>query len=484
MSRTSLLFFDSESNCHGNISFQVFEDVCLTKLLQEQTIKILQTPCSRGEIAARQKLFAELDDSGFREAFVFLSQSLTSLKQSHKAYKNASNLSEKLLLFRRFAQKYAQTLSAAAALKSGSPFGAAFADYISALPAAELAGGLEATGEDFAQISSFGLRFAPAAAAVSEIPDDAEENFIGQILECAAGLGFEEISQPLLREVRINNDLSDALIKLFRKQFDALGAFEQKFSTILDESIIGYRAEIDFYLSVYELAQRASKNGIAVCFPDISDRRVFRARNAYDVSLLVKNCDKIVPNDIDFSESDNVYFLTGANGGGKTTYLRTVAVNLLLALGGCPVFCESAEIYPFTAVFTHFTADERFTDSGRFVEEQKRVGGILAAADAGSFVLLNETFSGTDEKKGEALTLETAQKLQKLGSFALYVTHFHEVNGRGIPMLNTVIDDSDENRRTYKIVKSSESNSSYAYDILKKYRLTKEALAKRLGEYQ
>ena len=119
-------------------------------------------------------------------------------------------------------------------------------------------------------------------------------------------------------------------------------------------------------------------------------------------------------------------------------------MNLLLALGGCPVFCESAEIYPFTAVFTHFTADERFTDSGRFVEEQKRVGGILAAADAGSFVLLNETFSGTDEKKRRGATLETAQKLQKLGSFALYVHLFMKLTGAAFPMLNTVIDDSTQ----------------------------------------
>jgi DNA mismatch repair ATPase MutS len=386
-----------------------------------------------------------------------------------------------MIFFSRFAEKYSSVLSAARELHSDSPFVRAFTDYMLKFPDKELDASLAATAEEFAQISSFGLRFMPDRTT-AEITDTAGESLTAQIMRAATELGFDELTQPRQKEVRINNNLNDVLLQLYPKQFGILGAFEQKFRPLLDGSVTGYRAEIGFYLSIYELIQRAQKNGIAVCYPDITNERVYRALGANDISLIVKNCDNIVPNDIDFTANDSVYFLTGANGGGKTTYLRSVAENLLLALGGCPVFCSSAEIYPFTSVFTHFPADERFIDSGRLVEEEKRMGEIMSKADAGSFVLLNETYSGTDEIKGAALTLDTALKLKKRGTFALYVTHFHEVNGRGVPMLNTVIDDADENRRTYKIVKSTDLSSSYAYDILKKYRLTKEALAKRLGE--
>ncbi|MHB1154367.1 MAG: MutS-related protein [Eubacteriales bacterium] len=480
MPRTSLLFLNKEVK-NASIHLQVFEDINLTKLLPEQTIKILQTPCDRDEITARQQLFRELDHDLFRDAFNRMAQALTGLSQSLDAYRNSLCRCEKLILFRRFAEKYSLVLSAARGLHSESPFIKAFTEYLFRLPDKELDASLAATAEEFAQISSFGLRFLPDRAA-ADTADVGGESLTAQILRAASELGFDELTQPRQKEVRISNVLNDVLLQLYPKQFGTLGTFEQKFRPLLDETITGYRAEIEFYLSVYELTQRAIKKGIAVCYPQLSDDRMFRAAGAADISLLVKDSDVIVPNDINFAADDSVYFLTGANGGGKTTYLRSVAGNLLFALGGCPVFCESAEVYPFTSVFSHFPADERFIDSGRLVEEEKRMGEIMAKADAGSFVLLNETYSGTDEKKGAALTLDTAMKLKKRGSFALYVTHFHEVNGQGIPMLNTVIDDTDENRRTFKIVKSTDLSSSYAYDILKKYRLTKEALAKRLGE--
>lgn len=480
MPRTSLLFLNKEAK-KSNINFQVFEDINMTKLLPEQTIKILQTPCTRGEITARQQVFRELNHASFRDSFNRMAQALTGLSQSIEAYKTSLCRCEKLILFRRYAEKYAQVLSAARELHSGSPFIKAFTDYLLSLPHEELGVALAATAEEFSQISVFGLRFLPDGA-VAESTADGGESLTAQILRAASELGFDRLTQPRQKEARISGVLNDVLLQLYPGQFGTLVSFEQKYRPLLDESITGYRAEIEFYLSVYELTRRAIKKGIAVCYPHISDSRIYRATGAADSSLLVKNSDHIIPNDIDFTAEDSVYFLTGANGGGKTTYLRAVAGNLLLTLGGCPVFCESADIYPFTSVFTHFPADERFIESGRLVEEEKRMGEIMAKADADSFVLLNETYSGTDEKKGAALTLDTALKLKKRGTFALYVTHFHEVNGQGIPMLNTVIDGTDENRRTYKIVKSTDLSSSYAYDILKKYRLTKEALAKRLGD--
>ena len=52
---------------------------------------------------------------------------------------------------------------------------------------------------------------------------------------------------------------------------------------------------------------------------------------------------------------------------------------------------------------------------------------------------MNETYSGTDDLKGAKLTLETARKLRDSGAFALWVTHFHEVNEEGFGSLTTVI---------------------------------------------
>ncbi|MFA6948964.1 MAG: hypothetical protein WCQ72_08275, partial [Eubacteriales bacterium] len=97
----------------------------------------------------------------------------------------------------------------------------------------------------------------------------------------------------------------------------------------------------------------------------------------------------------------------------------------------------------------------------------------------GSFAFLNETYSGTDDKKGAAMTLAAAKKLAANGAFALYVTHFHEVTGGEIPSLTTKIDDSDSASRTYRIMKCGATSNSFALDILRKYSLDAASLESR-----
>lgn len=172
--------------------------------------------------------------------------------------------------------------------------------------------------------------------------------------------------------------------------------------------------------------------------------------------------------------------MLGANGGGKTTYLRALGINLLFFLAGCPVFAKQAEIYPFDTVLTHFPKDERFDNTGRLDEERKRIAQMLAdTRDKKAFLLLNETYSGTDEARGFALLTETASQIVDAHHFGLYVTHFHEVMALDVPVLSAEVDTSNGNKRTYRIVRSKGSASSYALDILKKYRLDKESLTAR-----
>ncbi|MGM9625218.1 MAG: hypothetical protein ACI3XM_05865, partial [Eubacteriales bacterium] len=242
---------------------------------------------------------------------------------------------------------------------------------------------------------------------------------------------------------------------------------------------IAYIGELDFFFSILNLCSQADACGIPVCYPQIAKQRCYLADQVYDISLFIKKTQNIIPNDMYFCEKEPFFFITGANGGGKTTYLRASGINLILFLGGCPIFAQSAEIYPFRSVLSHFPADERFVSSGRLQEEKQCVDRLLADCDADTFIVFNETYSGTDDKMGCQMTLDTAAVIREKNTSGLFVTHFHEVRAGGWPMLNTVIEEDENHGRTFRIVRDFGITSSYANDILRKYRLDEASLKER-----
>ena len=239
-----------------------------------------------------------------------------------------------------------------------------------------------------------------------------------------------------------------------------------------------YISELTFFIEVSDFYKKSSKFH-SVCYPEISDRRKYFADAACDPLLANKEVDCIVSNDIDFGYGEPFWFLLGANGGGKTTYLRSVGSNLILFLCGCPVFAKRAYIYPFSSVVTHFPKDERFTAAGRLTEEKLRVDSMLENGGDCSFYLFNETFSGTDDVKGYELAFSTARVMVDRGIFGLFVTHFHNLENEDFPVLQALTDPENERARTFKICRSEKGSMSHAADILKKYGLDKYSLAER-----
>ncbi|MBQ8696432.1 MAG: hypothetical protein IJ519_01820, partial [Clostridia bacterium] len=292
----------------------------------------------------------------------------------------------------------------------------------------------------------------------------------------AEELGYS-VSDDRKRTVQPDWTLSDSFCTLFADELSEINGIIGEFDIRFEEYTPLIR-ELDFYLEMHALSGRAKENGIAVCFPEVAGEPRYEAHDACDPSLLVKECDTPVPNDIDFTKEQSFWFLTGANGGGKTTYLRCVGINAVFFLGGCGIFAQRAKIFPFKNVCTHFPQDERFTDTGRFDEEVRRVVSLCKGADESSLLLFNETFGGTDDVRGTDEAVKTATELCSRGAFGLFVTHFHQVADKGFNMLNAPADEND-GTRTYKIYKSGGNRSSYAEDILKKYALDELSLSKR-----
>ena len=461
----------------------LFSDLQIDKILSSQSIAVLQYPCEQSEIVRRNELFLLLDR---RENVAHVENTLSVLCVTERALYLLKDAKIPLDIYYRQAELYESYLVSCEALASMYNIGELFADvanHYSSEESQKLRSEMEKSVHKIRsllrEMSAGLLSFAdknwltPDYDAVSEIDS---------ISECAKNLGFAAPAKKP-QNTKINLSLSEAICRLYLDKVEQIESEIAKYANVDFHEPLMYISEIKFFLEIHSLMQRASKLGVPHTIAKIANAPQYAAKELYDVSLLAKNCETIIPNDADFTEKEPFCFLLGANGGGKTTYLRAIGINLVFFLAGCPIFAKEAEIFPFDIVLSHFPKDERFDNIGRLDEERKRTEEILTEAkDKTAFLLFNEAFSGTDDKRGFELLSDTAARVKESKHFGLYVTHFHEVISLDCPVLSAEVDPADENRRTFRIVRSKGSASSYAADILKKYRLDKNSLAARRCE--
>ena len=458
----------------------LFSDLQIDKILSSQSIAVLQHPCEPSEIVRRNELFLLLDKS---ENVAHVENTLSALCATERSLYLLKDAKIPLDIYYRQAELFESYLASCEALASMYNIGELFADvanHYSSEESQKLRSEMKKSAHRIrsllSQMNAGLLSFAdknwltPDYDAVSEFDS---------ISACAEALGFP-IPKRKPQNIKINLSLSDAMCHLYADKVAHIEAEIAKYADIDFYEPTIYIPEIKFFLEIRNLIQRAMGIGVPHCISKIANTPKYAAKKLYDISLLAKNCETIIPNDADFTENEPFCFLLGANGGGKTTYLRAVGINLILFLAGCPVFAKEAEIYPFDIVLSHFPRDERFDNTGRLDEERKRTEEMLnTAQNKTAFLFFNETFSGTDDKRGFDLLTDTVAKIAESKQFGLYVTHFHEVMSLDYPVLSAEVDLSDANKRTFRIVRSKGSASSYASDILKKYRLDKDSLAAR-----
>ncbi|MBR4703838.1 MAG: hypothetical protein IKO91_08330 [Oscillospiraceae bacterium] len=480
MSYPSLLFSDRASGVR--VEPHVFEDVKLTAFFSEESVGAMRILCRPEDIPLRQELLRFLsEDPASGRTLQELSGITVELQRLHAALQDVKCENERHYVFVGLMAAVADFAEKAAGLPKESGallrrFGARFrAD--AANPEwsrlAERARSLREKAE-IARRETFRM-----AGDNLWMRPDYRESYVDRLLRCADELGLEPMRPRRDVSLRLDARMVNALARLHPEAFLAFREFYTEFGGKFDETILSYRFELNFYLEALALMERIRAAGLPLCWPETSSRRRLEIRELYDISLLLKEGVSIVPNDALFTEEEPFFFLTGANGGGKTTYLRAIGIAVLLYLSGCPVCAETAEIRPFRSVFTHFPKDERFEADGRYADEQKRVGGILASHGGDSLILLNETYSTTNEELAVSSTLELTEKLKSSGSFTLYITHQRGLESAGVPFLSVIVDARDQNRRTYRIARRKEFESSFALDILRRYSLDEESLIRR-----
>ena len=135
--------------------------------------------------------------------------------------------------------------------------------------------------------------------------------------------------------------------------------------------------------------------------------------------------DRCVRNDIHIEKRPFFIIITGANMAGKSTYLRTVGVNYLLACIGAPVCAQHMELYPARLVTSLRTSDSLTDNESYFFAELKRLKLIIDKLQAGEelFIILDEILKGTnsmDKQKGSFALIEQLMVLQADGIIATH----------------------------------------------------------------
>jgi DNA mismatch repair protein MutS len=212
----------------------------------------------------------------------------------------------------------------------------------------------------------------------------------------------------------------------------ALAREKALFDALLDELIPHVGSLLDIAAALAEvdvLASQAERvRSLGLCPPDYADEPGIVIRGGRH-PVVEAQVDHFIPNDVQLGRARQMLLITGPNMGGKSTYMRQVALITLLACCGLWVPANSAKIGPVDQIFTRIGAsDDLAGGRSTFMVEMTETAHILHNASSQSLVLLDEIGRGTSTFDGLALAWAVARHLlSATRAFTLFATHYFEL---------------------------------------------------------
>ncbi len=249
------------------------------------------------------------------------------------------------------------------------------------------------------------------------------------------------------------------------------------------------RFELGFYVGCLNLYERLKQKGGQICFPVPVPvhHRDHSFVGLYDACLALTTKEKVVGNDME-GEGKYLVIITGANQGGKSTFLRSVGLAQLMMQAGMFVTAESFSANLFSAVFTHYKREEDTTmESGKFDEELRRMSEITDRLTPDSLLLFNESFAATNEREGSEISSQIVSALLEGKNKVFFVTHlysfarrFHETGKQSALFLRA--ERRDDGMRTFKLMPGEPLDTSYGEDLYDRIFVNSNVTKSRNGE--
>ncbi|MEJ5200733.1 MAG: hypothetical protein WHV66_00755 [Anaerolineales bacterium] len=232
------------------------------------------------------------------------------------------------------------------------------------------------------------------------------------------------------------------------------------------------RTELAFYVGCLNLHEQLIQKGVPVCFPQPAPayERRHSGKEIRDVCLVLTLEQPVVGNDLK-ADGKNLVIITGANQGGKSTFLRGIGLAQLMMQCGMFVTAEAFSSNLCDGFFTHFKREEDVTmKSGKLDEELSRMSNIIDQLTPNAMLLLNESFAATNEREGSEIARQIISALLEKRIKVFYVTHLYDFASRFYRLgredvVSLRAERGVNGERTFKLVEGEPLPTSFGKDL-------------------
>lgn len=244
-------------------------------------------------------------------------------------------------------------------------------------------------------------------------------------------------------------------------------------------SFLGFFDQFHFQLAFYRgavyLKDFLKRYHMPFCFPRVKDADTLCFAGLREVVMGIVQHICPVGNTCDLN-GRTLLLVTGANQGGKSTFLRSIGIAQVMLQCGLPVVADRYESGIYRGFFTHFTRrEDSAMNSGRLDEELSRMSQIVEGLQAGgpSLVLLNESFATTTEREGSQVAYDVVRAMAEAGVKVLMVTHllsfakriYGEKEKIGFPVAFLSAQRGEDGQRSYRMIPHEPELTSFGLEL-------------------
>ena len=242
-------------------------------------------------------------------------------------------------------------------------------------------------------------------------------------------------------------------------------------------------ADIISFVDVMTSFAEVSTNNNYVRPQFTCDESIEVINGRHPVMEAINKYDSYVPNDVIILPEQHFVLISGPNMGGKSTFMKQVALASIMAQIGCFVAADSAKLPVFDGIFTRIGAsDDLISGQSTFMVEMNEVNYALTHSSEKSLILFDEVGRGTATFDGMALAQAIIEYIcLNKKCITLFSTHYHELTSLSdsidglINLHAAVVEENDKVTFLYKMVKGA-TNKSYGINVARLAHLPDELL--------